>query len=238
MKDACSLKQTRTRIIERTDCSELQSQSYKSHILFESSQGLMAILPPSVQLLRALRSMELLQTSLHTSQRRLHLCQSKLTTRPSAYCSILPSRPLSQLRHLSQTTHRHAARPRTTDRGPPSQEDTQTDFGALNVLGNMPAPTTSIDACLSDGFHLDNGLKIGGGSGCLLVAGEAFSWRPWEAFGSGGDDRKRRMLNEKGQWDVQKEVWGLLDLVWPKPGMYPTPSRCPLRFTTPSRGLM
>ena len=83
----------------------------------------------------------------------------------------------------------------------------------------MPAPTTSIDACLSDGFHLDNGLKIGGGSGCLLVAGEAFSWRPWEAFGSGSEERKRRMLNEKGQWDVQKEAWGVLDLVWPKPGM-------------------
>ncbi|KAI9880826.1 MAG: hypothetical protein M1830_000262 [Pleopsidium flavum] len=82
----------------------------------------------------------------------------------------------------------------------------------------MPAPTTSIDACLSDGFHLDSGLKIGGGSGCLLLAGEAFTWRPWEAFGKGGEE-KTKMLNGKGQWDVQKEAWGVLDLVWPKPDL-------------------
>lgn len=30
------------------------------------------------------------------------------------------------------------------------------------------------------------------------------------------------MLNEKGQWDVREEVWGVLELVWPKPGMFPT----------------
>ena len=85
----------------------------------------------------------------------------------------------------------------------------------MNVLGNTPPPTTSIDACLTDGFHLDNGLKVGGGSGCFLVAGEAFSWRPWEASGS---SKKGQMINARGQWEVEKEAWGILDLVWPKPG--------------------
>jgi len=180
------------------------------------------MLPPSVQLLRALRSMELIHTSPRATQRNIQLCQSKLTGFPAPYSKSPSSKPLSHPRRFSQSTTRHATKPSTTDRGPPSKEDTQTDFGTLNVLGNLPAPTTSIDACLSDGFHLDNGLKIGGGSGCLLVGGEAFSWRPWEAFGSGGDERKRRMLNEKGQWDVREEVWGVLDLVWPKPGVFPT----------------
>ena len=106
-----------------------------------------------------------------------------------------------------------------TDRGPVSKEDTQTDFGSMNVLGNTPPPTTSIDACLTDGFHLDNGLKIGGGSGCLLVAGEAFSWRPWEAVGKAGSSNRGGMINAKGQWAVSKEAWGVLDLVWPKPGV-------------------
>lgn len=193
------------------------------------------MLPPSVPLLRALRSMELLQSPLRATQRRSQLCQRKTTHCLPVYCSSPPSRTLFQLRHLSQSASRHVSKPRTTDRGPPSQEDTQTDFGSLDVLGNIPAPTTAIDACLSDGFHLDNGLKIGGGSGCLLVAGEAFSWRPWEAFGSGGDERKRRMLNEKGQWDVQKEAWGVLDLVWPKPGMILNLFRkSALRFTIAS----
>ena len=27
------------------------------------------------------------------------------------------------------------------------------------------------------------------------------------------------MINKKGQWDVEKEAWGILELVWPKPGM-------------------
>lgn len=82
------------------------------------------------------------------------------------------------------------------------------------MLGNTPIPSTSIDACLWDGFHLDSGVKITGGTGVLLIAGEAFSWRPWEA-GTGSS----KLVNGKGQWDVGDEVWGVLDLVWPKPGM-------------------
>jgi NADH dehydrogenase [ubiquinone] 1 alpha subcomplex assembly factor 3 len=101
------------------------------------------------------------------------------------------------------------------------------------VLGNAPAPSTSIDACLWDGFHLNNGVKIVGGSGVLLVAGEAFAWRPWEA-GRGKDEEGReggplwgkRLVNEKGQWEVEDVSWGLLELVWPKPGMFSSPSKC------------
>jgi NADH dehydrogenase [ubiquinone] 1 alpha subcomplex assembly factor 3 len=86
----------------------------------------------------------------------------------------------------------------------------------LDVLGNTPAPSTSIDACLWDGFYLNSGVKIVGGSGVLLIAGEAFTWKPWEASAAGG---KLRMVNEKGQFEVADEAWGLLELVWPKPGM-------------------
>jgi hypothetical protein len=81
------------------------------------------------------------------------------------------------------------------------------------VLGHIPSPSTSIDACLWDGFHLDSGVKITGGTGVLLVAGEAFNWRPWEA-GRGN----LKLVNARGQWDVDDEAWGLLGLVWPKPG--------------------
>lgn len=28
------------------------------------------------------------------------------------------------------------------------------------------------------------------------------------------------MVNKKGQWDVEREAWGVLDLVWPKPGEF------------------
>lgn len=84
------------------------------------------------------------------------------------------------------------------------------------MLGNTPAPSTSIDACLWDGFHLNSGVKIVGGSGVLLIAGEAFMWKPWESSAAG---RKLRMVNETGQFEIADEAWGLLELVWPKPGM-------------------
>lgn len=128
--------------------------------------------------------------------------------RPTLRCQV--SRPFTASSSIREPPPNS---PATTDRGPKSTEDTITDFGSMDVLSSTPAPATAIDACLSDGFHFDNGLKISGGSGCLLVGGEAFSWRPWEAAKT-----KKSLLNAKGQWDVEKEGWGLLDLVWPKPG--------------------
>jgi NADH dehydrogenase [ubiquinone] 1 alpha subcomplex assembly factor 3 len=131
---------------------------------------------------------------------RNHQCRLNVT-RAFSFSSNLPASP----------------KPKSHDRGPRSTEDTQTDFSSLNVLGNTPAPSTSIDACLWDGFHLDSGVKITGGTGVLLVAGEAFSWKPWEA---GKGDKKMRLVNDKGQWEVEDEAWGLLGLVWPKPGTF------------------
>jgi NADH dehydrogenase [ubiquinone] 1 alpha subcomplex assembly factor 3 len=81
-------------------------------------------------------------------------------------------------------------------------------------------PSTSIDACLWDGFHLNNGVKITDGMGVLLVAGEAFAWSPWAAAGG---NKQTRLINEKGQWDVGDDAWGVLGLVWPKPGPSTTP---------------
>lgn len=121
----------------------------------------------------------------------------------------------------------HPSKPRSHDRGPESQEDTQTDFAALNVLGNIPSPTTAVDACLDTGFHLDNGVKITGGDGVLLVAGEAFTWRPW--LGK-KDGQKNDMVNAKGQFEVDEQAWGLLDLVWPRPGMFLVTRRSFLSF--------
>lgn len=170
---------------------------------------------PSISLLRALRAIETFP---------LRQYPPHLTKRFSSH-SPLPNRDQPHLPHttnlrshartLSSTpTSLSASAPSTTtERGPTSTESTQTDFDALNVFSNAPAPTASIDACLTDGFHLDNGVKITGGSGLLLVSGEAFAWRPWEAGGRG------RLLNNKGQWDTGEGAWGLLGLVWPKPDL-------------------
>ncbi|KAI1410111.1 hypothetical protein F5Y13DRAFT_77010 [Hypoxylon sp. FL1857] len=153
--------------------------------------------------------------------------------------SIRPSRPLNQLatiirqqgprsgRRLSTIRNfpiRTAASPSTfpriaspfhttASRRRGKGEPPATDFGALDVLGNTPIPSTAIDVCASDGFHLNSGAKVLDGSGVLLVGGEAFSWRPWLARG------EKRLLNKKGQWEVPKETFGLLSLLWPRPDL-------------------
>jgi NADH dehydrogenase [ubiquinone] 1 alpha subcomplex assembly factor 3 len=127
--------------------------------------------------------------------------------------------------HTTPPTHMRSQPPKTRDRGPKSNEDTQTDFSELDVLRNTIAPATSIDACTSDGFSLNNQVRLSG-SGILLLGGEAFRWWPWakegEVEGSGGMVGK--LLNAKGQWEVQQSSWGVLELVYPKPGMLSYPS--------------
>ena len=192
--------------------------------------------PPSPLLLRALRHAA--QPPAHASPQARSNSHSLLRARPLARLSS--SRPVSrnfvttraarsyQDRSSSETRARSSA-PVSIDRGPGSSETTQTDFAALNVLGSAAPPSTAIEMCHLDGFQLDNGIEIRGGAGCFLVHGEAFAWRPWEAPADGARTRERRaagdspmgaMLNAKGQFEVPEEALGLLECVWPKPGMF------------------
>jgi hypothetical protein len=151
----------------------------------------------------------------------------------------LPKHRLSATASARQARSLHTTRPallqskppKSRDRGPKSNEDTQTDFGALDVLRNTVAPATSIDACTGDGFALNNQMRISG-CGILLIGGEAYRWRPWlregrkegtVAEGGTGDDAMTgRLLNGKGQWEVQEQAWGVLELLYPKPGTLTT----------------
>ncbi|KAK5108042.1 hypothetical protein LTR62_008816 [Meristemomyces frigidus] len=134
-------------------------------------------------------------------------CLSQRSTTRTTPPTQTPSRPF----HTSPRQAHPPAPPKNKDRGPASKEDTQTDFGAMDIMSGMPAPSTAIDSCMHDGFALNSGLKVTG-SGVLLVGGEAFKWRPWSSSGS-------RILNAKGQFEVDGLVWGVLDLVWPKPDL-------------------
>ncbi|KAI0118943.1 hypothetical protein GGR51DRAFT_554633 [Nemania sp. FL0031] len=88
-----------------------------------------------------------------------------------------------------------------------------TDFAAMDVLGNTPVPSTTVDICMSDGFQLNSGARITDGSGVILVGGEAFSWRPWLPRG------ENRLLNAKGQWEIPNESLGSLSVLWPRPDL-------------------
>jgi NADH dehydrogenase [ubiquinone] 1 alpha subcomplex assembly factor 3 len=158
----------------------------------------------------------------------LRKCSS--TFRPSIVSRRQPCAPpqsaqLSYHRciHTTRPLSNASPPPKTRDRGPKSNEDTQTDFGAMDVLRHTAAPATSIDACTDTGFALNNQTRLSG-SGILLVGGEAFRWRPWiQDGGKGGttedDAMTGRIFNKKGQWEVPEAAWGVLDLVFPKPGM-------------------
>ena len=131
--------------------------------------------------------------------------------------SVRPSRQHVQTRSFHSTRRAlelsvKSHPPKSRDRGPASKEDTQTDFSAMNMLGNMAPPSTAVDACLDDGFALDSGLKVVG-AGVLLVGGEAFKWRPWSSSPT------PTLRSKKGMFEVDKSVWGVLDLVWPKPDL-------------------
>lgn len=141
----------------------------------------------------------------------------RYSTQTSSQITSKP--PRHQLRAFHNSSPLLLAKPpKSRDRGPASKEDTQTDFARLNVLNNAMPPTTGIDACTNDGFALNSGLKVSG-SGVMLAGGEAFRWRPWAAKGDGQGGR-RKLINSKGQWEVDKVAWGLLDLLWPKPGRW------------------
>lgn len=126
-----------------------------------------------------------------------------------------------RLLHLTRPNGLQSRPPQTRDRGPKSNEDTQTDFSALDVLRNTVAPATSIDACTPEGFALNNQMRVSG-CGLFLLGGEAFRWRPWLQKGqaeSEGDALKGRLLNSKSQWEVPESAWGVLELVYPKPDL-------------------
>ena len=107
-----------------------------------------------------------------------------------------------------------------------------TDFAALDVLGDLQGPAAGVEVITNDGFKLSNGIRVVG-AGVLLVGGEAFKWRPWLAIGGdkvdGNVQSKNKvdlLKNTRGQWEIHESCWGLLDLVWPKPGIF-QPFLCP-----------
>ncbi|KIY02275.1 uncharacterized protein Z520_02413 [Fonsecaea multimorphosa CBS 102226] len=122
--------------------------------------------------------------------------------------------------------------PKTHDRGPASKEDTQTDFSKMDILAaaGVEEPATSIDACTSDGFHLNNGVHTSGGKGVMLLGGEAFVWTPWmytstaAAAAAAGDSSRGNatftpFLSPRGLLTFPPQTLGLLSLLYPKPDL-------------------
>lgn len=52
--------------------------------------------------------------------------------------------------------------------------------------------------------------------GVVLIGGEVFKWAPWVRKNGG---KGEGLVNEKGLWEVPEGSLGILDVLWPKPGM-------------------
>ncbi|KAH7038070.1 uncharacterized protein B0I36DRAFT_315429 [Microdochium trichocladiopsis] len=123
-----------------------------------------------------------------------------------------PTSLASTTRHLSTSSGLRRRQDVEASSAAPKQETTASDLDRLDVLGAVPVPSHSVELCMADGFQLNSGAEIRGGTGVLLVGGEGFAWRPWLAR-----DGSKRLVNGKGQWDIAEESLALLGLVWPRP---------------------
>ncbi|RMZ77135.1 hypothetical protein DV737_g4478, partial [Chaetothyriales sp. CBS 132003] len=185
--------------------------------------GLHAPSPQALQALRALAFPSSFTSTCSsgaapciTSQHHLHrrtCAGTPMRTLTATYSLRSPSAPLSR-----KSTNPNA--PKHHDRGPPSSESTQTDFSRLDIFQsfNMPTPATSIDACTTDGFHLNNDVKITGHDGVLLVGGEAFVWSPHKPSVKGGG-KDLLQLDAKGTLTLTPDSLSLLAVLHPKPDL-------------------
>lgn len=151
--------------------------------------------------------------------RALRTSITSTSARPPAKPRSL-SRLQPQVRHLNTTRLQLASRPPTSrDRGPASNEDTQTDFGRLDIFGQNREPSVAINECYSDGFRLGDG-RIVRRAGVLCVGGEAFWWRPWEQQGKASGKSAGMSLGvmKNGQLELDGSTLGILEMVWPRPG--------------------
>jgi hypothetical protein len=142
---------------------------------------------------------------------RNHIRKTTAPTQPGR--APQSQRILSSFSHPSRS---FSTVPPRFSRNDQPAETPATDFNELNVLGNTPPPSTSVDVCMDDGFGLDSGLTITDGNGAILVGGEAFTWRPWELVSD------KKLANKKGQFELPAEALSMFDMLWPRPGMLPT----------------
>ncbi|KND90845.1 NADH dehydrogenase [ubiquinone] 1 alpha subcomplex assembly factor 3 [Tolypocladium ophioglossoides CBS 100239] len=148
-----------------------------------------------------------LRAAVRSDAARLQEPATSNTFTPQASLLSRPSFPIRYCPRMIHTT------PAWRSRKEAPREPQPTDLNELNVLGNVPAPSTSVDVCMYDGFGLNSGVTISDGNGALLVNGEAFAWRPWETKGA------MELVNKKGQIELPAEAFGLFDLLWPRPDL-------------------
>lgn len=106
---------------------------------------------------------------------------------------------------------------------PEGGNDPREVFSELDVLSGLPIPASAVDSVFDDGFLLNNGQEIHG-DGVFLLNNDVFRWRALiQGSGDGvmgeleGATTKARRT---GVLELNDEVWGVLDVVYPRPGTF------------------
>src|SRR5690606_19353467 len=112
----------------------------------------------------------------------------------------------------------------------------------LNILGSLPPALANIDGVLPNGFIFGGSTNIvGERMGVIIIGGEVFRWYPFGIEGgeatkvkTGRGDVEDVAKGAKEAWEAAEElgrkksvlrleeaaVWGILDVIWPKPGKF------------------
>lgn len=188
----------------------------------------MSAVVPGVACWRAARQL-LLRSRAPTSATTLRLRPPSAMYAPSSPRRLFPASTSPSVASLHTSTSRpHAQRPSSSAHGgggdgfdAPARESsapTGTDISSLDVLGGVPVPASAIAECRTDGFKFESGAVVAGGDAVLVVGGEAFAWRPHDDDDAGD---VVTALDARAGWDVPDQAWGVLKVVWPRPGEWP-----------------
>ena len=83
-------------------------------------------------------------------------------------------------------------------------------LSGLDIYGDLPNPVNSIEALYDTHFLLTSGIRTAPGSGVFLLNDSVFTWAPDAAC-------------KDGVVGFGEGAWGVLEVVWPKPGLSPPP---------------
>ena len=110
---------------------------------------------------------------------------------------------------------------RTTPNFPPEGSSDPKEFlSQLDVLSGLPTPPSAVDSVFLDGFLLSDGQVIRG-DGVFLLSNDVLRWR---AFLQNGElEEAEAKAKKTSMLELPGESWGLLDVIFPKPGILSSP---------------
>ena len=122
--------------------------------------------------------------------------------------------------HLQKRPSIPISGPRTTPNFPlEGGSDPKEFLSQLDVFSGLPTPPSAVDSVFPDGFLLNDGQMIRG-DGVFLLSNDVLRWRA--LLSEGELEEAEAKAKKTSVLELPDESWGLLDVIYPKPGIVPT----------------